>query len=56
MDGSDAWWIHSGHLTTSSRSFMTSIENPHGWNWVFLSQCWVECRMELGHIRRNLVI
>jgi len=56
VDGNGAWCIHSGHLITNFRSFIISIENPHGWNWVFPSQCWVECWMEQGHIRRNLVI
>ncbi len=25
MDGSGAWWNHSGHLATSSRSLITSL-------------------------------
>jgi len=46
MDGSGAWWNHSGHLATGSRSLITSTENPHGWNGVFPSLCWVECQVE----------
>lgn len=32
MDGSGAWWNHSGRLTTWFKSLMISTNNPHGWN------------------------
>jgi hypothetical protein len=35
MDGNDTWWNHNGHLAMSFRSFITSIENPLGWNGSF---------------------